>query len=55
MDGITGVSSGALDIAANGTSAVAMAVLAGTERLMAEEVARLFSSLGIGSNFSASA
>jgi hypothetical protein len=55
MDGITGASSGTLDIAANGTSSVAMAVLASTERLLADEAARLFSSLGIGSNFSASA
>ena len=54
MDGIS-AAGGAMDLAANGTSSVAMAVLASTERLMADEAARLFASLGVGSNFSASA
>ena len=50
MDGVTGVAGGAaMDIAANGTSSVAMSVLAGTERLMADEARRLFASLGLGS------
>jgi hypothetical protein len=55
MDGITGAAGGAMDIAANGLSSIAMAVLAGTERLVADEAARLFASLGVGMNFSASA
>jgi hypothetical protein len=55
MDGITGAAGGAMDIAANGTSAIAMSVLAGTERLVADEMSRLMASIGIGANFSASA
>ena len=50
MDGITGVAGGAMDIAANGSSSIAMAVLAGTEALMANEAARLMASLGVGAN-----
>jgi hypothetical protein len=54
MDGIT-AAGGAMDIAANGTSSIAMAVLASTESLMANEAARLLASIGVGANFSASA
>jgi hypothetical protein len=51
MDGVSGLSGGAaMDIAANGTSSVAVSVLAGTEKLMADLAARLFASLGIGAN-----
>jgi len=55
MDGITGAAGGAMDIAANGTSSIAMSVLAGTERLVADEMSRLLASIGVGANFSASA
>ncbi|GAC1660150.1 MAG: hypothetical protein NVS4B13_08050 [Candidatus Elarobacter sp.] len=55
MDGITGAGGGAMDIAANGISSIAMSVLAGTERLVADEAAVLMASLGVGSHFSASA
>lgn len=51
MDGI----SGTMDIAASGTSAIAASLLASTERLVADEAARLMASLGIGTNFSATA
>ena len=44
-----------MDIAANGTSSIAMTVLASTESLVANEMARLMASIGVGSNFSASA
>ena len=51
MDGVSGVTGGtAMDIAANGTSAVAVSVLAGTEKLMADLASRLFASLGVGTN-----
>ena len=55
MDGITGAAGGAMDIAANGVSQIAMSVLASTERLMTDEAARLMASLGVGTSFSASA
>ncbi|HTD33492.1 MAG TPA: hypothetical protein VK665_07525 [Candidatus Elarobacter sp.] len=55
MDGITGAAGGPMDIAANGTSQIAMAVLASTERLMTDEAARMMASLGVGATFSASA
>jgi hypothetical protein len=55
MDGITGAAGGAMDIAANGISQIAMSVLASTERLAADETARLMASLGVGANFSGSA
>ena len=44
-----------MDIAANGTSEIAMSVLASTQRLVADEVSRLMASIGIGAHFSASA
>ncbi|HTD37796.1 MAG TPA: hypothetical protein VK669_09795 [Candidatus Limnocylindrales bacterium] len=44
-----------MDIAANGTSQLAMAVLSSTEKLMSDEAARLMASLGVGGSFSASA
>ncbi len=44
-----------MDIAAAGTSLIAMGVLASTEKLMTDEVTRLFASLGIGANVNASA
>jgi hypothetical protein len=54
MDGISGVgSSSTLDLAAGGTSSIAMAVLASTEQLAADEAQRLFASLGLGSAISA--
>ena len=50
MDGVHGVAGGAaMDLAASGTSSIAMSVLAGTEKLMADEAQRLFASLGLGS------
>jgi len=56
MDGISGVAGGAaMDIASNGTSSMALSVLASTERLVADEVTRLFASLGIGTHVSTSA
>jgi|GEM_PF-4285698 hypothetical protein len=56
MDGLSGVGGGAtMDLAAAGTSAVAMSVLKSTENLVADEVARLFSSLGLGTKVNASA
>jgi hypothetical protein len=56
MDGVSGVTGGsAMDIAASGSSAVAVSVLAGTEKLMADLAARLFASLGVGANVDARA
>jgi len=50
MDGVNGVAGGAaMDIAAAGTSSIAMNVLASTEALVANEAQRLFASLGLGS------
>jgi hypothetical protein len=48
MDGITGAAGGAMDIAANGTSSIAMAVLTSTEALVKSETTRLFASMGLG-------
>ena len=53
MDGLSGVGGGLTDLAAAGTSAIAVSVLASTEKLVADEAARLFASLGVGGNFSA--
>ncbi len=54
MDGISGVGSAStLDVAAGGTSSIAMSVLAGTEQLVADEARRLFASLGLGTAISA--
>ncbi len=53
MDGISPVTSSALDIAANGTSSIAAAVLTSTEQLVANEAQRLFASLGLGTAISA--
>ncbi len=56
MDALCGVGGGAtMDLAAAGMSAVAMDVLKSTENLVADEVTRLFSSLGLGTRFNASA
>jgi hypothetical protein len=56
MDGVSGIpGSSAANVAANGTSMVAMSVLKGTQNLMADEVSRLFSSIGLGANFNAAA
>lgn len=54
MDGISPVA-GTMDIAAGGTSAVAMAVLASTEQFAGRVAAELFASLGVGANVDASA
>jgi hypothetical protein len=56
MDGASSVgssSSAVLDIAAGGTSSIAMAMLSSTEKLVADEATRLFASLGLGSAISA--
>ena len=54
MDGVSGVAGGAaMDIAAGGTSSIAMSVLASTEKLMVDEAQRLFSSLGLGTAINA--
>ena len=53
MDGVSTVGSSAVDLAAGGTSSIAMAVLSGTEQLMADEAQRLFASLGLGTAISA--
>jgi hypothetical protein len=56
MDGVTGIpGASAADIAANGTSMIAMNVLKSTQNVMADEVSRLFSSLGLGTTIDASA
>lgn len=52
MDGISAVS-GTMDIAAGGTSSIAMSVLASTEQFQASVANQLFSSLGIGSAINA--
>jgi hypothetical protein len=52
---VSGVSAGTMDIAANGTSAIALSVLKGTESLVADEMTRLLSSIGVGSNVNTSA
>ncbi len=48
----TGAAGGAMDIAANGTSPIAMSVLTGTERLVADEMSRLMASIGVGTRTS---
>ncbi len=56
MDALSGVSGGAtMDLAAAGTSAIAMDVLKSTENLVADEVTRLMASLGVGTKINASA
>jgi hypothetical protein len=56
MDALAGVGGGAtMDLAAAGTSAVAMSVLKSTENLVADEMARLMASIGIGTRVNASA
>jgi len=56
MDALSGVSGGAtMDLAAAGTSAIAMDVLKSTENLVSDEVSRLMASLGVGTKVSASA
>jgi hypothetical protein len=56
MDGVTGIpGSSAAAVAGNGTSMLAVNVLKSTQNLMADEVSRLFASIGIGSNFNAAA
>ena len=53
MDGISAASSATLATAAAGTSSIAVAVLSSTEQLVADEAARLFQSLGLGTAISA--
>jgi hypothetical protein len=56
MDALCGVGGGAtMDLAAAGTSAVAMSVLKSTENLVADEMSRLMASIGIGTKVNASA
>ena len=56
MDALYGVGGGAtMDLAAAGTSAIAMSVLKSTENLVADEMARLMASLGVGTKLNASA
>jgi hypothetical protein len=56
MDGVTGIpGASAADIAATGTSMVAMNVLKSTQSFMSEEVSRLFASFGVGTNINTSA
>ena len=52
---VSGLSAGTMDIAAAGTSSIAMSVLKGTENLVADEMQRLFASIGVGANVNASA
>ena len=54
MNGISPVA-GTMDIAAGGTSSVAMAVLAQTEHFTAQIAAQLVASLGVGAHVDASA
>ena len=44
-----------MDIASNGVSSIATSVLKGTEQLVADEVARLFATLGLGTHVNAGA
>jgi hypothetical protein len=55
MDGITGAAGGAMDIAVNGVSQIAMSVLTSTEHLVADEMSRLMASIGVGASFNGSA
>ncbi len=56
MDALSGVSGGAtMDLAAAGTSSVAMSVLKSTENLIADEMSRLMASIGVGANVHVSA
>ena len=56
MDGVTGIpAASAAMTAANGSSMVATSVLKGTQNLMADEVSRLFASMGIGASINATA
>jgi hypothetical protein len=56
MDALAGVSGGAtMDLAAAGTSAVAMSVLKSTENLVADEMSRLMASIGVGTRVNTSA
>ena len=56
MDGLSGVGGGAtMDLAAAGTSSVAMSVLKSTENLVADEMARLMASIGVGTRVNTSA
>lgn len=52
---VSGVFAGTMDIAANGTSAIALSLLKSTQSLVADEMTRLLSSLGVGSNVNTSA
>ncbi len=52
---VSSASSATMDVAAAGTSAIAVSVLKSTENLMADEMTRLLSSIGVGSNVNASA
>ena len=56
MDAMSGLSGGAtMDLAAAGTSAVAMSVLKSTENLVADEMSRLMTSLGVGTRVNTAA
>jgi hypothetical protein len=56
MDALSGAAGGAtMDLAAAGTSAIAMSVLKSTENLVADEMARLMASIGVGTKVNASA
>jgi hypothetical protein len=44
-----------MDIAAAGTSSIALNLLKSTENLVADEMSRLLSSIGVGANVNASA
>ncbi|MGD0050922.1 MAG: hypothetical protein ABSD03_03755 [Vulcanimicrobiaceae bacterium] len=53
MDGISAVTGSTMDIAAAGTSSVALDVLRNTEQLAATQVDELFASLGLGTAINA--
>ncbi len=56
MDGLSGVGGATMDLAAaNTSSAIAMSVLKSTENLVADEMARLMASIGVGTKVNTSA
>ena len=55
MDALSGVGGATMDLAAAGTSSVAMSVLKSTENLVADEMARLMASIGVGTRVNTSA
>lgn len=52
---VSGTSAGTMDIAAAGTSSIALSVLKSTESLVSDEMTRLLASIGVGANVNASA